>query len=274
MTWAVTTQAVAIGALAVVLMAVLWGVQIARRDAGIVDVGWAAGLGLAALLLAVVGKGHFERRIAVGLLAGLWAARLGGYLFWNRIWRRTEDGRYQTLRARWQPHANRYFFLFFEFQAILVVTFSVPLVVVANHDVPLGRLVDCFALALWCVSMAGESLADHQLARHRANPINRGRTCRQGLWRYSRHPNYFFEWLHWWVYVLLAVGSRWWWVSMLGPALMLWFLCRLTGIPATERQAVATRGDDYRQYQRTTSALIPWFPRRDPQAAGPDSDTR
>jgi steroid 5-alpha reductase family enzyme len=111
------------------------------------------------------------------------------------------------------------------------------------------------------VAFAGESLADRQLSRFRQDPRNRGRVCRDGLWRYSRHPNYFFEWLHWWAYVALAAGSPLWWIAVAGVAMMLLFLTRVTGIPPTEAQALRSRGEAYREYQRTTSAFFPWPPR-------------
>src|SRR5262249_38496991 len=91
---------------------------------------------------------------------------------------------------------------------------------------------------------------------------NAGRTCRAGLWRYSRHPNYFFEWTHWFAYPLLAVGAGGvFWLSAIGPVIMLLMLYRVSGIPFTEAQALRSRGDDYRDYQRTTSAFVPWFPK-------------
>jgi steroid 5-alpha reductase family enzyme len=102
------------------------------------------------------------------------------------------------------------------------------------------------------------------LAQYRGDPVNRGKTCRLGLWKYSRHPNYFFEWLYWWVYVLIAWTAPLGWISLLAPGLMLFFLLKVTGIPATEAQAVRSRGDDYRDYQRTTSMFIPWFPQKTP----------
>jgi len=120
---------------------------------------------------------------------------------------------------------------------------------------------------VWVIAVAGEALADAQLARYRSVPANRGRTCRVGLWRASRHPNYFFEWLHWWSYVLLATGSPLWWATLIGPALMLYVLLKVTGIPATEAQAVLSR-PDYAEYQRTTSAFIPWFPKRPARGDG------
>ncbi|MDE2345901.1 MAG: DUF1295 domain-containing protein, partial [Gammaproteobacteria bacterium] len=110
----------------------------------------------------------------------------------------------------------------------------------------------------------GESIADLQLARFRANPANRGRTCRHGLWRYSRHPNYFFEWLHWFAYVCLAIGSPIAWLAWSGPVVMYVFLRWISGIPYTEAQALRSRGDDYRAYQQSTPMLLPWFPKHSP----------
>jgi steroid 5-alpha reductase family enzyme len=113
-------------------------------------------------------------------------------------------------------------------------------------------------VAVWVVAVAGEWIADRQLARFRADPGSRGRVCRAGLWRYSRHPNYFFEWLHWWAYVPIGHAQP---LTFLGPAAMLLFLLRVTGIPYAERQALASRGEAYRAYQRATSAFLPWPPR-------------
>jgi steroid 5-alpha reductase family enzyme len=120
-------------------------------------------------------------------------------------------------------------------------------------------------IAVWVASIAGESIADRQLARFRADPAHRGRTCRAGLWRYSRHPNYFFEWLHWFTYVALAVGSPLPWLSLAGPIVMYVFLRWVSGIPFTEAQALRTRGEDYRRYQQSTPLLFPWFPRTAPE---------
>ncbi len=116
---------------------------------------------------------------------------------------------------------------------------------------------------MWLASVGGEAIADRQLAKFRANPANKGKTCRDGLWRYSRHPNYFFEWLHWFAYVLLAIGSPIAWLAWAGPLVMYVFLRWISGIPYTEAQALRTRGEDYARYQRTTPMLIPWFPKED-----------
>ena len=146
-----------------------------------------------------------------------------------------------------------------------------PLLVVAYHPVTHWTLWDLVAVLIWCVSVGNTILADRQLARFKQRPENRGKTCRAGWWRYSRHPNYFFEWLHWWAYVVLSIGSSYWWVTLVAPLVMLHFLLNVTGIPPTEAQALASRGDDYRQYQRTTSAFIPWFPSRTRRVANHES---
>jgi steroid 5-alpha reductase family enzyme len=112
---------------------------------------------------------------------------------------------------------------------------------------------------VFVVALVGEWVADRQLAAFKADPNNRGRVCRAGLWRYSRHPNYFFEWLVWVAYFVFALPSPWGWLSALSPLLMLFFLFRITGIPATEEQSLRSRGAEYREYQRTTSVF---FPRR------------
>jgi steroid 5-alpha reductase family enzyme len=244
------------------IMAGLWLVQRARRDAGVVDVGWAANLGLLAVLYAALGRGAAPHRVLVAVAAGVWSLRLAAYVYVNRVRGKEEDGRYQTLRARWGAGAQWRFLVFFEVQGLLDAILSLPFLVIASNRAAGLNTWEYAGAALWLVAIGGEALADRQLARFRADPANRGRTCRVGLWRTSRHPNYFFEWLHWWAYVLMALTAAWWWVTLVGPAIMTFFLFKVTGIPATEAQALASRGDDYRDYQRTTSMFVPWFPRK------------
>ncbi len=248
--------------IAAVLMAALWGVQRVRRNAGIVDVGWCVGLILLSFLYAVAAVGDPDRRMLVAAMVGLYAARLGGYLFQNRV-QASEDARYETLRRWWGDRAHLYFFFFFQFQALGVVVFSLPLLVLMQNPRPTFSLWELVGLLVWLGAVVGEGLADWQLARFKSEPGNRWKTCREGLWRYSRHPNYFFEWLHWCAYVPMGVGVPGGWITLLNPAIMLVFLLWVSGIPWAEAQALATRGEDYRAYQRTTSAFVPWFPGRE-----------
>ncbi len=240
-------------------MAAGWQWQRRRANAGIVDAIWAAGVGGSAIHYAVVGDGAVLPRVTLAVLGGAWGLRLAMHL-WKRVATEPEDGRYRQLRGHWQGN-QRYFFLFFQFQALLILLFSLPFVAVAHNPETGFTPWWVSGIAVWLASVAGESIADRQLARFRAEPSNRGRTCRQGLWRYSRHPNYFFEWTHWISYVLLGVGSPWHALAWSGPIVMYAFLRWISGIPYTEAQALRTRGDDYRDYQRTTSMLLPWFPK-------------
>ncbi|MET0224987.1 MAG: DUF1295 domain-containing protein [Dokdonella sp.] len=239
-----------------------WLRQRRTRNAGIVDVLWSACMAAAAMFYAVCGSGALLPRVLVAMLGGIWGIRLALHL-WQRVSHEPEDGRYRYLRAHWHDDPQR-FLLFFMAQALLTALLSLPFWIAAHNPSPQWNLWMIGAVLVWLVSLGGETIADRQLAHYRADPAHRGRTCRSGLWRYSRHPNYFFEWLHWFAYVFLSVGAGAGWVaaSLVGPALMLISLCWITGIPFTEAQALRSRGDDYRDYRRMTGAFIPWFPRK------------
>jgi steroid 5-alpha reductase family enzyme len=246
-------------------MSIAWVWQRVHQNIGIVDVVWSVCLGFGAILMATTGAGAVAPRVLLAALGGVWSLRLALHL-WRRV-RVGEDGRYQALRDRWQGHQGKIYGLFV-FQAGLVVLFAVPFTVVAMNPVAHASPFWIVGVAIWIVSVAGEALADRQLARFRDEPRYRGRTCRSGLWRYSRHPNYFFEWCHWFTYVALAVGSPTQAISWLGPLTMYIFLRWISGVPYTEMQALRTRGDDYRQYQRSTSMFFPWFPHSSDSARG------
>ncbi|MEO6103063.1 MAG: DUF1295 domain-containing protein [Pseudoxanthomonas sp.] len=238
-----------------------WLWQRKTDNAGIVDVLWSTGMALAAVYYALVLPGANLSRLLVGVLGGLWGARLAMHLA-ARVFSEEEDGRYRNLRTRWNGN-QRNFFLFFQAQAGFVVFFSIPFWIAARNPVAEWTPWKVLAILVWLTAVIGESVADRQLAAHRRDPANQRKTCRSGLWRYSRHPNYFFEFLHWFTYVLLAVGLGAGWVvaALIGPVLMLAFLYRVTGIPYTEAQALRSRGEDYAEYQRTTSPFVPLPPK-------------
>lgn len=243
------------------LMTVLWLLHLRLRNASVVDPGWAGGLALLGALYALLGTGWSTRRLIMAALAVIWGLRLSLYLLFTRVIGHPEEGRYVQLRREWRTNIPAKFLLFFQFQALLCVILATPFLQSAMNPTPGLVWTEYAAIALWLIAMVGETLADAQLNTFKANPANRGTTCRAGLWRYSRHPNYFFEWLIWVAFALFAWNAEYGYISIACPLLMLYFLFRVTGIPATEAQALRTKGDDYRRYQQTTSAFVPWFPR-------------
>ena len=243
------------------VMAVLWVVQVRIGDARHVDVAWAVLIACAAILYALLADGDVGYRLLAAGLVSVWGFRLGAYLFFDRVLGKEEDGRYRSLRAKWGARANRNFFWFFEFQAVFVVFFSLPFAFIAlEPETGFGPLA-WLGIAVWAVGNAGTIAADRQLARWRANPANSGRTARAGLWSWSRHPNYFFELVNWCGIALVATATPSGWISWIVPAGLLVLLFRVTGIPATEAQALRSRAD-YAEYQRTTSVFVPLPPRR------------
>lgn len=237
---------------------------IARRmeNYGIVDIAWSYAFGALALFYAVFGPGLGSRRALIATLGIAWSARLGTHLAIRVLGHHpVEDARYRQLRVDWSAGFAGKMFAFFQMQALSVVVLGVAFLLPSINSAPQLRPLEYAGVALWFVALAGETLADAQLAAFKRLPGSRERVCDVGLWRYSRHPNYFFEWLIWVAYFVFALASPWGWLAAVGPAGMLWLLLRVTGIPMAEEQSLRSRGEAYRRYQATTSAFVPWFPR-------------
>jgi steroid 5-alpha reductase family enzyme len=243
-------------------MAAVFLVSLRIRNFSIVDIAWSAIFTPLALLYATLAQGYGPRRALIATMVTLWSLRLAGHLY-ARVssLHPEEEGRYVQLRHEWAAHLNARFFRFFQLQGLVAALLSVPFLLACADRRPAFGPFEIAGAALFVVALAGEAVADRQLAAFKADPRSRGRTCRAGLWRYSRHPNYFFEWLVWVAYSVFAWPSPGGWATLFCPLLMLHFLIRVTGIRMTEEQALRSRGDDYRDYQRTTSAFLPWFPR-------------
>lgn len=242
-----------------VALLLLWIIQLKKRDAGLADLGWAVGVGGLAVYYAIHLPGWPGRRILVAGLAGLWALRLALHLIRDRL-PAGEDFRYRSLREKWGSRANSYFLILFLAQPVMAVLLSLSfLAVLANPSAKLGW-TDAIGVFIWAVAIVGESVADRQLRAFRRDPQREGRVCRRGLWRFSRHPNYFFEWVHWWAYVPMTLGLPTFGWSWLAPALMLLLLLKVTGVPPAEASSLLSRGEEYRRYQQETSVFFPWFP--------------
>lgn len=245
-------------AIAVSYFGATWAISVRIKNYGLLDVAWSYGVAILAPIYALFSPGDPLRKGLLTALGVAWSLRLGTYIL-LRVLRHhpQEDVRYETLRARWP--GSGMFLVFFELQAVLVVIFSLPFLFVSfNTAAALGPL-EIAGLLLALGALGGETLADLQMQAFKRDPASKGQVCQRGLWRYSRHPNYFFEALIWWGFFLTALGSPYGWITVVCPLLMLQFLLKVTGIPLTEEHAVRSKGDAYREYQRTTSAFIPWF---------------
>lgn len=242
------------------LMGVLWMVYFFRRNSGIVDIGWAVGFILAVWSYFFLGDGWFFRRLAIALMVSVWGFRLAYYLI-NRYVRQDEEPRYQDIREAWGPQNTDFkFLLMFLFQGLLVVILSLPFLIISRNDQPFWSYWELWGFILWAIGLIGESLADLQLEAFKKNPDNKGQVLKTGLWRFSRHPNYFFEFIVWVGYFVFALGSPWGILAVISPGLILFLLLGVSGVPLNEAQALKTKGDAYREYQRTTSSFVPWFP--------------
>ncbi|MHC4380209.1 MAG: DUF1295 domain-containing protein [Planctomycetota bacterium] len=237
------------------LMALAWVYLSKKHRLGHVDLLWAVVIGIQAAAYAWTSEGWVPRRIALTLLAGLWAMRLAAHLS-QRLGRDGEDGRYLAMAAAAGPRAPLFFFGFFQLQAVAAWVFAIPFAALVQDPEPAWRVWEVLGLGLWCASLVGNGIADRQLDRWRSDPANRGKTCRSGLWAWSRHPNYFFEWLLWCAYPLAAIGTPFLLLNLGIAALMLVMVTKVSGIPFTEQQALRSRGDDYRDYQASTSPFF------------------
>ncbi|MCS6946496.1 MAG: DUF1295 domain-containing protein [Steroidobacteraceae bacterium] len=248
---------VALGVLLFAATAV-WSLSVRLHNVAIVDILWGPMFLVAALCYAATQSGGPRTLIVLGLVA-IWALRLAVYLT-VRNWGAGEDRRYRAIRARNEPgFAWKSLYLIFGFQAALAALVSLPLLGAIAGEAPLGGF-DAAGVALWAIGFYFEAVGDWQLARFKADPANRGKVMDRGLWRYTRHPNYFGDCCVWWGFYLLAVGAGAWW-SLPGPVLMTVLLLRVSGVALLERDLGARR-PGYADYIERTSAFFPWPPRR------------
>lgn len=235
-----------------------WALSLRIRNYALLDVAFSYGLVLLVPLYLLQGSNVGIRSMTFSGVALVWSLRLGTYIL-ARVIRHhpEEDVRYQKLRARWNGPMK--FLLFFEMQALLVVLFSLP-VFLAVYDPESGiRSVEVVGLSIALLGILGETVADLQMAAFKRTEASRMAVCQRGLWKFSRHPNYFFESLVWVGFFVASLSLPYGWLTAICPLLMVYFLFQVTGIPLTEEFAVRSKGEAYRAYQRTTSVFVPWF---------------
>jgi steroid 5-alpha reductase family enzyme len=248
-------------AIVAIFMSILWYIGKRIQIYAIVDVGWTISLWILCVVYLIMGSGDPIRKLLITALVSVWAFRLGGYLLFTRILGgHGEDQRYADFRKDYGDKVDQKFFTnIFQFQGLLDVVLSITFLIPCMNPEKNISIFEYLGIALFVIASIGETIADNQLHKFKSNPENKGKNCEVGLWYYSRHPNYFFEWMIWVSWGLFALGSPYGWVGLISPILMYIFLTKFTGVPLNEKYALEKRGDVYREYQKTTSAFVPWF---------------
>lgn len=254
-------------------MALAWWLQKRTGKSGWVDTLWSYGVGIAgvglALLVPLAASGAItERQALAAVLVALWSVRLGTHILFRTL-SGGDDPRYAQLKREWRKDAQWRLFWFLQVQAVCAFVLALAVFVAAQNPTPGLRITDWIGAALLLASIAGEGIADRQLKAFVADPKNKGKVAETGLWAYSRHPNYFFEWLGWFAYLLIAFDAGWnylWWpLALLAPAMMYWLLVHASGIPPLEEHMLRSRGEKFRAYQERVNAFFPG-PRREKAA--------
>jgi steroid 5-alpha reductase family enzyme len=247
-----------------IIMGAAWRVQKATGNTGWIDVFWTFGLGFVATVASLVPLSDTAfptaRQIMVAILIALWSLRLGWHIL-IRTQTIGDDPRYRQLILDWGQDADRQMFYQLQKQAGVSVVLAIAVALAAHNPAPGLNVQDGLGLMILLLGIFGEAVADRQLRRFKADPANRNSVCDSGLWHWSRHPNYFFEWICWLAYPLIAINLSgdypYGWIAIAAPAFMYWALVYISGIPPLEAHMLRTRGDSFRSYQQRTPAFFP-----------------
>ena len=241
-------------------MIIVWTIARTLKNNSIVDVAWAFNFLFIALIILSFATGYQPRILMVCTIAGLWSLRLGTHLSIRVLGHISEEeGRYKQLRKEWKTNLNFKFFMFFIMQGFSNVFLAIPYFIIALNPEPRISVIEYIGAGLWFLSILGEATSDFQLADFKKDPKNKGKVCDRGLWYYSRHPNYFFQFMIWVSVLIFALGSPYGWIAVICPLSIAYLLFKVTGIPMTEEQSLKSRPEAYKRYQETTSVFIPWF---------------
>ncbi len=251
------------------LMVVIFSITylVCRRlnNYGFVDVVWSFSFVPLAWFFALNATGWSMRQLVIASLASAWSIRLGSHLY-RRVSSHhpEEDSRYAQLREDWKANFGPMMFGFFLLQALTVVLLGLPFIFPTYNPVTAFSTWEILGTAIVFLALSGEALADGQLAAFRRKSENQGQVCNVGFWRYSRHPNYFFEWCIWVGFGVFALGSTYGWIGLIAPASIYYLLRHKTGVPMAEASSLKSKGDRFREYQRTTNEFFPGPPRNSP----------
>ncbi|WP_421913772.1 DUF1295 domain-containing protein [Mesorhizobium sp.] len=246
------------------IMTGAWAVAVRSGQSGWVDAIWSFAVGGVGVMASLYSLGDWphttQRQLVVAGLAGIWSLRLGLHIV-ARTRKGGDDPRYRQLRKEWGDNFRGRLFWFLQIQAACALLLVIAIAAAAHNPAPALGFGDWLGVLILAVAIGGEAVADRQLTRFRADPANKGRVCDIGLWALSRHPNYFFEWLGWLAYAVIAIDLSgaypWGWIALCGPAFMYWLLVHVSGIPPLEAHMLRSRGDSFRAYQARVNAFWP-----------------
>jgi len=241
----------------ITLMTIVWIIFMWKKNPGIIDVFWSIAIFISALLLSSIDINN-PIKLIFQLILAVWAVRLSSYLFLKRIVPQHLDQRYEDLSQKWRVSKNIGFFFNFQFQGILAIIISTPFIFI--KEINQINLISLVSIILIIISIIGESIADLQLQKFKK--LKTKNVCDVGLWRYSRHPNYFFEWMIWLGFALAGITFPFGWLGLASPLLLLLLMLKVTG-PITEQGSIKSRGNKYLVYQKKTSMFVPWPPKKE-----------
>jgi steroid 5-alpha reductase family enzyme len=245
-----------------IMMIILWIISIVIKNVSIVDLFWGFGYVLAAAVYYYYAEGNEIRKLIIMILTAIWGLRLTVYLSWRNIGK-GEDYRYQEFRKNFGAHRYWWFSFFqtFLLQGVLMWLVSAPLLAAMYYgkDYQLN-VIDYMAIIIWVIGFIFEAGGDYQLARFKSDANNKGKVLNTGLWKYTRHPNYFGDSTIWWAFGLfsIAAGS---YLPVLGSVLMTLLLIKVSGVALLER-SLKDKKPEYNEYIRRTSAFFPWPPKK------------
>jgi steroid 5-alpha reductase family enzyme len=241
-------------------MTLAWIMAVRWNFYSLVDVVWAYGIGVIGILVALFGSGNEIRRMLFSIFVVFWSIRLGTHLLLRLASKfPEEDQRYTQIKLSWNSSLKKNFFWFFQFQALSQPLLATPFLLAATNIAHIS-LFDGAAIFLSLLGILGETVSDSQLKKFKSDLSNKEKVCDIGFWKYSRHPNYFFEWVIWCGFACFGLTSVNWYYSLLSPLIMFLLLNFVTGVPPSEEQSLKSKGQLYKDYQRRTSRFFPWKP--------------
>lgn len=244
-----------------IIMILSWFFYLYQKKPNILDVSWALGF-IVTVVTAVSGcQGYLLRKLILFIIAFAWSCRLTG-LFFMRYLKQEKAGRFQAIRDAFDATTNLKFGLVFILQGFLIVVLSWPFVLICSNAKPSISVLEWVGIIISLIGFMGEAFADKQLWQFKENEENMSKVCDEGLWKYSRHPNYFFEWIIWVGFFIFALTSPLGITSIISPILMWYLLTQISGVHMAEMQALKLKGESYKEYQEKTSMFFPWFPKK------------